>query len=170
MSSIRSSATADAPCTETDMGWTRPSASQPRNLLLHAVKSVVGSDTILNAQPISLEQGTVLSEPGDLIRNVYFPVSCVLSAVTVLRDGAMMATTLRGHEAAFGLLTALRKARTHARCKVQIGGPAFRVDHRQLSTLFDASTEVRRLFLDYLGAVIGEFEAAAVCKTRYYIG
>jgi len=169
MSSTRSSATADPPRAGADMGWTRPNANQPRNLLLHAVKSAVGPDTIINAQPISLEQGTVLTEPGDQVRHVYFPVSCVLSAVTVLRDGAMMATTLRGHEAAFGLLTALRKARTHARCKVQIGGPAFRVDAKQLSVLFDASTDVRRLFLDYWDAVMVQYEQTAICNTRHSV-
>jgi len=151
------------------MGWTRPNASQPGNLLLRAVRSIAGSQAIINAQPISLEQGSVVSEPGDQIRQVYFPISCVLSAVTVLRDGTMMATTLRGHEAAFGLLTAIRRARTHARCKVQIGGPALRVEAKQLAALFDSSTEVRRLFLDYWDAVMAQYEQTAICNTRHSV-
>jgi hypothetical protein len=44
----------------------------------------------------------------------------------------MMATSLRGHEAVFGLLTAIRKAKTNARRQVQIGGLALRIDARQL--------------------------------------
>ena len=151
------------------MAWTRPNANQPGNLLLDAVKSAIGPQAVIDSQQISLEGGSAVSEPGDPIRHVYFPLSCVLSAVTVLGDGTMMATTLRGHEAAFGLLTAIRKGRTHAYCKVQIGGPALKVDAKQLVSLFEASKEVRHLFLDYWDAVMAQYEQTAICNMRHSV-
>jgi hypothetical protein len=94
------------------------------------MKVALGSDSVLTTQSIVLEQGALVCEPGDAMKQEYFPVSCVLSAVSIHRDGTLLSTTVRGYEGAFGLLTALRKAKTHALCQVQIGGSALRVDLR----------------------------------------
>jgi CRP-like cAMP-binding protein len=145
----------------------KPKANQPRNLLFRAMKAAIGPHMAVDAPATTLEQGAVVCEPGDTIRHVHFPLSCVLSAVSALRDGTMMATTLPGHEGVFGLLTAIRKAKTNARCQVQIGGPALRIDARQLGGLFDASKEIRHLFLRYWDAVMFQYEQTAICHTRH---
>jgi CRP-like cAMP-binding protein len=152
-----------------DMGWTKPTRNQPRNLLLRAMRSAISSDIVIGAQPIALERGTVLSEPGGPMRYVYFPLSCVLSSVSGLRDGTMMATTLRGYEGAFGLLTAIRRAKAHTKCQVQIEGSALRLDAKQLVHLFDVSAQIRQLFLSYWDAVMFQYEQTAVCNTRHTI-
>src|SRR6476660_1918434 len=116
------------------MGWMKPNAKQPHNLLLRAMKSAIGSQTVISVQPISLDQGAVICEPGNAMGHIYFPLSCVLSAESGLRDGTVMATTLRGREGSFGLLTAIRKASAHTRCQVQVGGSALRLDAKQLGS------------------------------------
>jgi CRP-like cAMP-binding protein len=151
------------------MGWTKPNAKQSHNLLLRAMKSAIDSETVIGAQPISLDQGAVICEPGNAMGHIYFPLSCVLSAVSGLTDGTMMSTTLRGHEGAFGLLTALRKAKAHTHCQVQIGGSALRLDAKHLACLFDASAEIRHLFLCYWDAVMFQYEQTAVCNTRHSV-
>jgi CRP-like cAMP-binding protein len=151
------------------MEWTKPGEGRPENLLVRAMRSVSGSRTALRAQSVLLEQGEVVCEPGDAVRHVYFPVSCVLSAVSVHGDGTVLATTLRGHEGAFGLLTGLRKARTHARCQVQIGGTALRMETNQLAFAFDARREVRHLFLSYWDAVMTQYEQPAICNTKHSV-
>ena len=133
------------------------------------MKAALGSDPALKTQSIALEQGAVVCEPGDGMKQVYFPVSCVLSAVSIHRDGTVLATTLRGHEGAFGLLTALRKAKTHALCQVQIGGTALRLDANQIEAIFDKSKEVRGLFLSYWDTVMHQYEQAAICSTRHSV-
>ena len=151
------------------MRWTKPNAKQADNLLLLAIEAASGSSKCISAQQMTLEQGTVVSEPDDAMRYVYFPLSCVLSAVAAHRDGTMLATTLRGHEGGFGLLTALRKARTHSRCQVQIGGSALRVDAKQLAIMFDASSKVRHVLLTYWDAVMLQYEQTAVCTTNHSV-
>src|SRR5215475_13179869 len=147
----------------------KPRANQPRNLLFLAMKRAIGAHSAIDAQSFSLEQGALVCEPGDLMRHVYFPLSCVLSAVSTHRDGMMLATTLRGHEGGFGLLTAIRKAKTYARCQVQIGGPALRVDARDLARSFDASKELRHVFLCYWDAVMFQYEQTGICNTMHAV-
>jgi Crp-like helix-turn-helix domain len=147
----------------------KPKANQSRNLLFVAMKRAMGVQSVIDAQPISLEQGALVCEPGDLMRFVYFPLSCVLSALSSHRDGTLIATTLRGHEGGFGLLTAIRKAKTNARCQVQIGGPALRVDARHLGGIFDASKEIRHVFLCYWDAVMFQYEQTGICNTMHVV-
>jgi len=145
----------------------KPKANQSRNLLLFAMKRAMGAHSAIDAQAISFEQGALVCEPGDLMRYVYFPLSCVLSALSSHRDGTIVATTLRGYEGGFGLLTAIRKAKTNARCQVQIGGPALRVDAKQLGSIFDGSKEIRHVFLCYWDAVMFQYEQTGVCNTMH---
>ena len=66
------------------------------------------------------------------------------------------------------LEAAIRKAQTNARCQVQIGGPALRIDARQLGSMFDASKEIRHLFLRYWDAVMFQYKLrSAIQGTRY---
>jgi len=130
------------------------------------MKRAMGAHSAIDAQAISFEQGALVCEPGDLMRYVYFPLSCVLSALSSHRDGTIVATTLRGYEGGFGLLTAIRKAKTNARCQVQIGGPALRVDAKQLGSIFDGSKEIRHVFLCYWDAVMFQYEQTGVCNTK----
>jgi CRP-like cAMP-binding protein len=151
------------------MAWTKPNANQSRNLLFRELRRVIGSRTAIDAQTVSLQQSTLVCQPGDEMRHVYFPLSCVLSSVSSHRDGTTLVTTLRGHEGAFGLLTAIRNAKTHARCQVQIGGPALRMDAKQLACIFEATAEARQVFLHYWDAVMYQYEQTAVCYTRHSV-
>jgi CRP-like cAMP-binding protein len=143
----------------------KPKAGQPRNLLLQAMERTIGAK--IDAERILLEQGNVICEPWDGMRSAYFPLSSVLSAVSTRGDGTTLATALRGHEAAFGLLSAIRKAKAQTRGAVQIGGPTLRVEARHLAHIFDTSNEVRYLLLSYWDAVMFEYEQGAVCNSTH---
>jgi Crp-like helix-turn-helix domain len=107
--------------------------------------------------------------PCDEVREVYFPLSCVLAPQLPLNDGTMMATTLRGSEGAYGLLTAVRKARAPERCQVQIGGRALRIGARELRRIFHDHTEVQHLFLSYWDAVMYQYEQVAICNATHSV-
>ena len=97
-------------------------------------------------------------EAGDELHEVYFPLSCVLAPQLPRDDGTMMATTLRGSEEAWGLLTAVRKARAPGHGRVQIGGRALRIVARELRKIFHQNMEVGDLFLSYWDAVMHQYE------------
>jgi hypothetical protein len=62
---------------------------------------------------VSLEQGAVLFEPGELIENIYFPLTgliLLIEASTVGREGAV------------GLHSGLGRRRSFTRATAQIGG------------------------------------------------
>ena len=64
----------------------RPGDEQA-NLLLTAMTIALGVHDRLAVQEVSVVQGTILCEAGETLPVVYFPTSCVLSSMSVLRNG-----------------------------------------------------------------------------------
>jgi CRP-like cAMP-binding protein len=147
----------------------KPDVNQRYNLLCRVMEATIGSRGAIDAREVSLKQGAIVCEAGDPVRQVYFPISCVLLALVPVRDGTMVAITLRGREGAYGLLAAIRRASAPERCEVQIGGSALRISAKQLRSLFHDSTEVRHLFLSYWDAIMHQHEQMSLCNARHSI-
>ena len=47
---------------------------------------------------VSLEQGAVLLEPGELIENIYFPLTGLISLMVISKDGNSVETCTVGRE------------------------------------------------------------------------
>lgn len=119
------------------------------NLLVCAFDEATASRSKLVLRPLILEQGTILCELNDRLRHVYFPMTCVLSSISILRDGTAVETAVAGREGAFGLLTVLGSSRISARCQVQIAGKAMRMEAEQFTPLFHRNETVRQLTMAY---------------------
>jgi CRP-like cAMP-binding protein len=71
-----------------------------------------------------LPRDLVLHEPGAQVEDVYFPVSSILSVITLMEDGRSVESCTIGRESAHGLLYALGAKTAFNRVIVQIGGSA----------------------------------------------
>jgi CRP-like cAMP-binding protein len=69
-----------------------------------------------------LERDVVLHEPGEAVDDTYFPISCILSVITLMEDGRSVESCTIGRESAHGLLYALGAKSAFNRVVVQIGG------------------------------------------------
>jgi hypothetical protein len=96
------------------------SRDEQANLLLTAMTSALGVHDRLAVQEVSVVQGIIPCEAGEKL--LYFPTSCVLSSMSVLRNGTAVETAVAGREGAFGLLTVVGSGEMSVRCQVQIGG------------------------------------------------
>ena len=52
---------------------------------------------------VSVRLGEILSQPGDNIQHVYFPMTCIVSLLTDLADGSGMEVGLVGAEGIVGI-------------------------------------------------------------------
>src|SRR5207248_3486745 len=75
-----------------------------------------------------LTQGQVLYEAKATIEQFYFPVNCVLSAVTIMLDGHAIEVATVGNEGVSGLPALGVVATSPHRVFTQIPGKALRVD------------------------------------------
>lgn len=92
------------------------------------------------AEKIDYQQRAVLFERGSIIPAVFFPVSAMISMLTVLSDGTSIEAITIGYEGVAGLqIFHGVKSSAHARGVVQIGGEAYRVPANSFVELLEKS-------------------------------
>src|SRR5207253_855702 len=84
-------------------------------------------------ETVSLSRGTVLYEQGSAVPFVYFPLSAVVSLLTILEDGSSVEVAIVGHEGLVGLAAYLELERAVVTAVVQLPGDALRIDARQFA-------------------------------------
>jgi CRP-like cAMP-binding protein len=115
--------------------------------------------------PISLEVPTVLSEPGQPIEWVHFPVDAVVSLVTPLGHGAVVEVATIGNEGIVGVPLVLGQTGVSTvRAITQVTGRAFRMP----APAFVLEVQRRDPFSDlvesYMPALFGQIAQAAGCN------
>src|SRR4051794_39694754 len=101
-----------------------------------------------------LAQGQTLYEPKATIEQFYFPVNCVLSAVTIMLDGHAIEVATVGNEGVSGLPALGVVATSPHRVFTQIPGKALQVDasafnkeSKRLAKLADTMTSYQQAFV-----------------------
>jgi len=82
---------------------TTPLRSPPTNLLLAALPKHEYQQLLPKLEPFPLVFEEVIYEPGDLIRNVYFPTSGIISLLAAVEDRATLEVGIVGREGMVGL-------------------------------------------------------------------
>ena len=116
-------------------------------------------------QMVDVAGGSVICDAGTLVRDIYFPRTCVLSLLGLSRSGDAVETAFIGREGAFGFVAGMRRRETHARCQVKIGGTAYRLPAADLEREFGRSAAVRAVVLDYLDALTALTQQTVICNT-----
>ena len=81
------------------------SAAHPpqQNRLLAALSPVERERLDPHLRLVAMPLGKVLYESGDVLRNVYFPVDCIVSLLYVLESGASAEISVVGNEGLIGV-------------------------------------------------------------------
>lgn len=82
-------------------------------------------------ETVSLTRSTLLYEQGAVVPAVYFPLSAVISLLTILEDGSSVQVATVGHEGMVGLAVYLELERAVVTAIVQLPGEALRIEARQ---------------------------------------
>jgi CRP-like cAMP-binding protein len=116
---------------------------------------------------VSLTFGQVLFEPGERIKYVYFPLTGVVSLLTILgpRKGAEVAIV--GNEGVIGGSAALRIDISHLRAVVQGAGTALRITASQLQRELKTDEFWYRELFRFTDAVMNQAAQTAACN-RYH--
>jgi CRP-like cAMP-binding protein len=122
-------------------------ADPTRNAFVHALPEAERGRLIMMSTPVTLELGAALLEPGERIDLCYFPLTSVISLVTVMEDGESIEAGLVGREGMAGFDALLGEAMTPWRHVVQMAGDALCIpvdrllaDHKVLAALRPLAT------------------------------
>ncbi|GGX68832.1 Crp/Fnr family transcriptional regulator [Saccharospirillum salsuginis] len=148
---------------------TPPAKHAERNHLLAALPVDVRERLLPYLEEVPLSLGTVLYEPGDKMRHVYFPTDCIVSLLYVMENGASAEISVVGNEGLVGISLFMGGESTSSRALVQSGGMAYRLSGQRLVEEFDRHGELMTLLLRYTQALITQMAQTAVCNRHHSI-
>jgi CRP-like cAMP-binding protein len=145
----------------------RPSPRQ--NQLLAALSPADYERLLPDLEPVSLELGRALYEPGGPQGNVFFPVDSIVSLLYVMEDGASAEIAVVGNDGVVGIALFMGGETTPSRAVVQSAGHGYRLRARVLKTEFGRGKDLQHLLLRYTQALITQMAQTAVCNRHHAV-
>jgi CRP-like cAMP-binding protein len=118
---------------------------------------------------VSFDQGHVLSQPGDEIDYIYFPLSGMISLLAVMKDGKAIETATVGREGVVGAVAGLGLHTTLTRAVVQTPLLASTVAADAFRKAVQASQALRDLVVRYNEVLLGQVQVTAACNALHPI-
>jgi CRP-like cAMP-binding protein len=116
---------------------------------------------------ISMPQGTILSEAGDEIDQVYFPKSGMVSMLAVTKNGKAIETATIGREGVVGAMAGLGLYHSQVRIVVQLPIEALRISSAHFRYAVANSEAIRDLCIYYNEVLLIQARVTAACNALH---
>ena len=138
------------------------------NSLLAALPRAASRRLLEILEPVELVFGDVLYEPGQVIREVYFPGASLVSLLTLADGHLALEVGLIGREGMVGIPLVLGHARSAVRALVQGGGSALRMPAARFLRELRASPPIQRELHRYPHRLMVQISQTAACN-RFHV-
>jgi CRP-like cAMP-binding protein len=118
---------------------------------------------------LELSLGEVLFNPGDIIRDVYFPTTAIVSMMNVMRDGQKVEVAAVGHEGMVGIRMFFDDDEAFAHAMCQAPGQVLKMDAQAFWAMVKAQAGVRHVVHHYVHAFLFEVFQSAGCNKVHTI-
>jgi signal transduction histidine kinase len=146
-------------------GMTRHAPRQ--NGLLAALPSADYERLSGSLELVPLPLGRAVYESGGQLEYAYFPTDCIVSLLSVTRDGSSAEIALAGNEGLVGIALFMGGETTSSRAVVQNAGYAYRVPAALIKREFNRGGALQLLLLRYTQALITQMSQTAVCNRHH---
>ncbi|MDO9393300.1 MAG: Crp/Fnr family transcriptional regulator [Methylotenera sp.] len=140
-----------------------------QNHLLDALLDIDFERLNPNLELVELPLGKVLYEPGEKLKYVYFPTTCIVSLLYVMENGASAEIAVVGNEGILGISIFMGGDSTPSRAVVQSVGHGYRIKAQILKNEFNQTGPLQRLLLRYTQALITQMAQTAVCNRHHTV-
>ena len=138
------------------------------NLLLAALPSKDYARLASDLEPVTINYGEVLYEPGERMRDVYFPGNCLVSLLTLVEGHRALEVGLVGREGMIGARLALGATKSSVRALVQGTGTAMRMNAECFLREFRRSQTLQRVLLQFTDRLMVQISQTAACN-RFHL-
>jgi CRP-like cAMP-binding protein len=144
-----------------------PTAYQ--NQLLAALSAVEYQRLTAQLEPVALELGQVLHEPGSRVQHAYFPTTAIVSLHYVMESGASAEAAGVGNEGMLGVSLFMGGNSTPGSAVVQNAGHAYRLSGHLLQQEFRRAGGLQRVLLRYTQALMTQMIQTAACNRHHSV-
>jgi CRP-like cAMP-binding protein len=140
-----------------------------QNYILGSLSAEVRERIYPHLKRVELSLGTVLSESGSTMRNIYFPTDSIVSLLYVLESGASAEIAVVGNDGAVGVSLFMGGETTTSRAVVQSAGTAYSLTGERLKREFALHGELLQILLRYTQSLITQMSQTAVCNRHHTV-
>lgn len=133
------------------------------NQLLASLPHQESARVLACCEPVDLVFGSILCEPEQALRHLYFPLTGFISLVTTLRDHQPLEMGLIGNEGMLGATLVLGVNSVPMRAVVQGSGTALRISATDFRRELQECPELLRLLNRYLYVLMAQLSQTAAC-------
>ena len=137
------------------------------NQVLAALPSADYERLLPDLEVIPLPLGLVMSESGDHVNYLHFPVAGIVSLIYDLEDGSSSEIALVGNEGMIGISIFMGGESMPSSTVVQSAGAAFRLSRKTMKREFALGGKLQHLSLLYTQALIAQTSQTAVCNQHH---
>ncbi|HEY0892277.1 MAG TPA: Crp/Fnr family transcriptional regulator [Cellvibrio sp.] len=144
----------------------------PSPKLNHILASLPAADyerILPDLKLIDMPLGWTMSESGDHISYLDFPISGIVSLMYSLEDGSTSETALVGCEGMVGISIYMGGESMPSSTEVQTAGQAYRLSRRLMKREFALGGELQHLSLLFAQALICQTSQTAVCNQHHSV-
>lgn len=138
-----------------------------RNRILAALPSLDYGRLLPNLEFVEMPLGWMMSESGDHVDYLHFPISGIVSLIYVLEDGSSSEIALVGSEGMVGISIFMGGESMPSSTEVQSAGSAYRLSRKIIIHEFSLGGQLQRLALLYTQALICQTSQTAVCNQHH---
>jgi CRP-like cAMP-binding protein len=117
-----------------------------------------------NLEQFPLNFGSILQEPAEIIRYVYFPASGIVSLLATTGSKASLEVGMIGKEGMLGVPAFMGVTTTRERAVVQGSGVAWRMRATELRTECSNGSKLTQLLHRYTNSLLTQLRQSAVCN------
>jgi CRP-like cAMP-binding protein len=138
------------------------------NLLLASLPRSALRDLLTGLKPVALALGEVLQEPGEPVRDVFFPQTCLVSLIVVVDDDLGLEVSLVGRDGMVGVPLVLGANLSPVRALVQGAGSALRMNKAAFRLALRRNAPLQRVLQGYAHTLMAQIAQTAACN-RYHL-
>jgi len=140
-----------------------------QNQLLAALSAAEFQRLTAQLEPVALQLGQVLHEPGSRVQHAYFPTTAIVSLHYVMESGVSAEAAGVGNEGMLGVSLFMGGDSTPSSAVVQTAGHAYRLSGHLLLQEFRRAGGLQRVLLRYTQALITQMIQTAACNRHHSV-
>jgi CRP-like cAMP-binding protein len=139
------------------------------NRLLNALPGTSGKGLFATTQRVSLSVKDILCHPGDPITAVYFPLTCVISMMTEMKNGATIEVATVGNEGMLGIAAYLRIDAAVGLGITQVPGEALRMSVKDFKEAAKSNEDFDTILRRYTHALLMQIALSGGCNSLHSV-
>lgn len=141
-----------------------------QNRLLAALPRETYERLSASLELFALPRGLAIHEPGSTQEHAVFPVTSIVSVLTLLKNGSSPQSAVIGNDGVVGIALVMGgAAATNTQGIVQNAGHGYRIPANALRAAFDAEPVLRDLLLRYAMALSTQMSQTAACNRSHKV-